>query len=413
LRLTIVFVLFAAAFANAAGSGGVNAPEQLDKPYVILISIDGFRWDYQDLAETPALDRIAATGVRAERLLPVFPTLTFPNHYSIATGLYPVHHGIIGNYFPGRDGEGFYAITRRETVQDGSWYLGEPVWVAAEKAGMVTAAYYFVGTEAGIDGVWMSHWRAFDEEVSKAARVDQVLAWLAMPERERPHLVTLYFEHVDDASHANGPGSGEGIAAIEAVDRELGRLLDGIDSSPIADDTYVVVVSDHGQMRIYRSEPPFVVADVVDLDGLRAIDHGSAIFVYFPEPDPGRARAIRDTVNENWDRGKAYLGSELPEAWHVGSDNYFADLILQAEPGHIAFSTRERINTIVRGNHGWAPETPEMHGSFLATGPRLPQGRVIGPVRNVDIYPLLMEILGLDISMPIDGDPDALVPLLQ
>ena len=171
MRFFVWLLLLVASAALAQGSGGINLPEHRDKPYLVLVSLDGFRWDYQDLYNTPALDRIAADGVRAERMIPVFPTLTFPNHYSIATGLYPAHHGLIDNTFPNDDLSDWYSIRRREAVQDGAWYAGEPVWVAAEKAGMVTAAYYFVGTEADIQGIPMTYWHTFDASVPGTTRV--------------------------------------------------------------------------------------------------------------------------------------------------------------------------------------------------------------------------------------------------
>ena len=413
LKNWVLLLLVVASTSFANGSGGINAPDQRDKPYVILVSIDGFRWDYQDLAETPALDRIASRGVRAERMIPVFPTLTFPNHYSIATGLYPANHGIVGNYFPDETHSRWYALSNREAVQDGSWYRGEPVWVAAEKSGMVTAAYFFVGTEADVGGIPLTYWNAYDENVSGEARVDQVLTWLSMPGEQRPHLITLYFEHVDEETHDHGPESEESIHSIEAVDGYLERLLDGIDDLPIRDEVYVVVVSDHGQMRVNKDEPPFMVDEVADIDGLRIVDHGSSAFVYFPDEDPARATRIRDAVNASWQHGRAYLREDLPKEWHVPANSDFAEIILQPDPGYLVFSTEARIDLKPNGSHGWAPETPELHATFLAMGPRLPPSMKIGPINSVDVYPLLMEILGLPITTPIDGDPSKLVPLLH
>jgi predicted AlkP superfamily pyrophosphatase or phosphodiesterase len=407
--LLLLFV----ACAHAAGSGGTNAPDQRDKPVVLLISIDGFRWDYQASYATPALDRVALSGVRAERMLPVFPTLTFPNHYSIATGLYPARHRLIGNRFPNRDRSRFYDLADRESVQDGSWYGGEPVWVAAERAGMVTAAYYFVGTEAAIDGVGMSYWHAFDASVPGIDRVSQALEWLAMPDSKRPHLITLYFEDVDVATHRFGPGSAESIAAIEKVDGYLGQLLAGIKRLPYAEDVYIVVVSDHGQSSYVPDTPPFIIDDAVSLDGLIAVDHGSAAFIYLPASDWRLAESIRDAINEAWLHGKAILRRDAPAAWRASEAAGFADIIVQADPGFAVFSSRQAASHISESDHGWAPEFPDMHGIFLATGARLPEGQVIPAIRAVDVYPLLMAILGLEIDKPIDGDVELLPGLLR
>ena len=414
-RITIralLCLLFACSFAFANGSGGVNAPAHRDKPTLVLISIDGFRWDFQDLYDTPTLDRIAASGVRAERMIPVFPTLTFPNHYSIATGLYPASHGLIGNRFPSKDRQRFYALSDRQAVQDGSWYGGQPVWVAAEKAGMVTAAYFFVGTEADVDGVPMTYWNAFDDSVAGEARVDQVIDWLSMPEDRRPHLVTLYFEDVDSTTHRFGPGSPESISAIRRVDGYLDRLLTGIDDLPVVENLYLVVVSDHGHIPFVENEMPFIVSSVIDTEGLRIVDHGASTYIYLPEPDLERATQIRDRINDAWSHGTAMLADETPDAWRVSSDAGFADVILVADPGYAALA-RPVERFVLKSTHGWAPEAPDMHAYFLASGPRLPKGETIGAIHAVDVYPLMMAILGLPITTSIDGDPARLTRHLR
>ena len=409
-----ILLLTMSVMAQANGSGGINAPEHRDKPYLVLISIDGFRWDYQDLYDTLALDRIAANGVRAERLVPVFPTLTFPNHYSIATGLYPANHGLVGNTFPNAARTDWYSISMRETVQDGRWYGGEPVWVAAEKAGMVTAAYFFVGTEADIQGVPMTYWHQFDDSVPGRDRVDQVLEWLTMSEEQRPHLLTLYFEDVDKATHRYGPGSAKSIAAIEKVDRYLETLLDGIEALAHGNEVYVVVVSDHGQMEKRRAEEEILIIDkVVDTTDLIILDHGAAAFIYIPGNDSVRAAKIRDEINAEWAHGKAMLRRDTPDKWRIAEDGRFADVFVQADPGYLVFSTTARVENLSRGDHGWAPEAEGMHGIFVASGPRLPKEGKIEAISAVDVYPLMMEILGLPLTTPIDGDPDKLVPLLQ
>ena len=413
LRKLGLLLLLIAAGVFAQGSGGINAPEHRDKPYLVLVSIDGFRWDYQDMADTPALDRIAAGGVKAERLIPVFPTLTFPNHYSIATGLYPVNHGIIGNYFPNDIRTRWYAMSNRDSVQDGSWYGGRPVWVAAETSGMVTAAYYFVGTEADVSDVPMSYWHEFDESVAGPTRVQKALEWLAMPEERRPHFITLYFEQVDEMTHAYGPGSEQSIAAIQAVDGYLGELLDGIDELEVRDEVYIIVVSDHGQTTIRHDAETLVVDELVDLDDVEVVDHGAVAFIWLPGNQPERALIIRNTINGTWQNGRAYLRHELPDAWRVPEDAHFADVVVQADNGYKVYSTRERVTSRLKGSHGWPREAEDMHAFFLASGPRLPGGARIGPIESVDIYPLMMEILGLPITTPIDGDPSKLVPLLD
>ena len=413
-NLIVTLVLLVAAGATmAAGSGGINAPGQHDKPYLILISIDGFRWDFQDLASTPALDQITANGIRAERMIPVFPTLTFPNHYSIATGLYPANHRLIGNKFPNKSRTGFYSLTDRETVQDGSWYGGQPIWVAAEKSGMVSAAYFFVGTEAPVDDVPMTYWHQFDASVPGITRVEQALDWLAMSDDRRPHLITLYFEDVDTATHRYAPGSDQSLASIERVDSYIAALMGGISDLPFAENVYVVIVSDHGQAARKLDEAPFIIGNVTDLDGLTVVDHGAATFIYFPEEDRGLATVICDAINDSWQHGSAMLRKDLPKSWRATEEAGFADIVVQADPGYMVFSTPLQALTASRGDHGWAREFEDMHGIFMATGPRLPKGEVVPAIEAVDVYPLLMNILELPITTPIDGDAIKLVRLLS
>lgn len=378
-----------------AGSDGVNTEEQQDKPYIVLISIDGFGWDYTDRFATPALDRLIERGVRAESLKPVFPTLTFPNHYSIATGTYPAEHGIIANYFPHEDSSAWYNYRDRGAVQDGSWYGGEPIWVAAERAGMVSAAYFFVGTEAPVDGISPTHWYPFSADIPGNERVGQVLHWLELPEERRPHVVTLYFEHVDMASHRYGPDSPENEAAVSEVDGYLSQLLDGIEALPISDEVYVVVVSDHGQS-VYRDRAATLILDeIIDLEGITIVEGGSHAFLFLDDGDAGRAARIRDTVNGHWQHGRAWLRAETPAEWQLGHGARIADIILQPDPGYAVLSTKELVSKLNVGAHGWAPEFRDMHGIFIGAGPRLPSGCRIGTVEAVEIYPLLLDILEL------------------
>lgn len=400
----------AAALIHAAG---FNAPEHADKPYVVLVSIDGFGHDFSDTTDTPALDELAASGVSASSLVPVYPTVTFPNHYSIATGLYPAEHGLVDNHFPAADGDGWYRMYDRDAVQDGRWYGGEPLWVNAEKNAMLSAAFFFVGTEADIQGIRPTYWYPYDGSVPGETRVDQVLDWLALPAPGRPHLVTLYFDDVDLTAHRTGPGSEETRAAIRRVDRYLGRLLDGLERLPVADRIYVIVVSDHGQLATDRQTPPYVLTQYVELEGLTIREGTTYLGLWLDAPDPARAAAIRDRVNAGWNHGRAWLRSEAPAHWRVpAGDRRFPDVMLMAEPGHTVVSGPERIPRIKAGNHGWDPSVPAMHGIFLARGPGLPEGVSVGERHVTDIYPLVTAILRLPDArgdLPVIRDPRIVV----
>jgi hypothetical protein len=394
------------------GSGRVNAPEQAEKPYLVLVSIDGFRWDFPDLQETPAIDRIAARGIKAEALQPVFPTLTFPNHYTIATGVLPASHGIVANQFPHEDRDRWYHYKDRSSVQDGRWYLSEPIWVTAEKQGMVSAAYFFVGTEADVAGIRPSHWRAFDASISGEDRVQQVLGWLSEPARTRPHLITLYFEDVDDYTHWHGPGSAESLDAIKRVDAQLLQLLDGIERLAHGDEVYVLLVSDHGMAGYDSTRPTLILDQILDLEGALSVEGGPYVFLHFEDLDPGRAEQMRNTINGRWTCGRALLPTEAPPAWKMGSNGRSPDLIVIADAGCSVITTLEKQNKITPGDHGWPPEMPEMRGIFYAMGPRIPPGIQIGVVQAADIYALMLSILGLPAPHQIEGDADWLPSLL-
>jgi predicted AlkP superfamily pyrophosphatase or phosphodiesterase len=401
-----LFMLAAGLFSQAAdapGTGGQNGAGKADSPYVVLVSIDGFSQDYLSIYPTPALDRIAASGVRAESLRPVFPSLTFPNHYSIATGLYPSEHGIVSNRFPDETRENWYKLSDRNSVEDGRWYGGEPIWVVAERHGLVSAAYYFVGTEAAIQGVRPSHWNSFDASVPASDRVARVVEWLQLPEEQRPHLVTLYFEHVDTAGHDFGRGSPELARAVAEVDANIGRLLDAIAELGLSGEVNVLVVSDHGQANYVNPEGSFVLRDHVDLAGLEIISGGAYAWIYQQQPDRERAAAIRDAINEKWSHGRAVLRDEAPAEWRVADTPRYPEIFVVPDVGHGVIVESDGLAWLTKGDHGWEPSEQAMHGIFLAAGPGLPVGMTIGEISVVDVYPLMLDLLQIEAPAPPAG----------
>ncbi len=394
----------AAAVRAGDGSGGVNDPAVRDRPHVVLVSFDGFRPDYLRRFDTPHFARLAARGARAEGLVSVFPSLTFPGHYSIATGLYPEAHGIVGNRFydPVRDDE--FDFRDDDDPGDGSWWGGEPIWVTAERQGLVTAAFFFPGTEADIGGVRPSRWRPYDSGVPNAERVAQVLAWLALPEDRRPHLVTLYFSLVDGAGHSLGPDAPGMRRSVEAADRLLGRLLDGVDALPHAASVALVVVSDHG-MAAPDPDRLTVLPDVADLGGVRLVAAGPAMSVHVGEP--ARSRALRDELNAGLTHARAYLREDIPARLRVRGSPRIGDILVIPEGlGLVGFRrVVERVRQLLRpGMHGWDPQLPAMHGIFLAAGPGIEAGVTLPPVEAVDVYPLVAHLLGLTPHLDVAGD---------
>lgn len=405
-----LLALLAALMLGACAAPAPSVPAA-DEYYVIVVSFDGFRHDFASLAETPAIDRMAHDGLRAQVLQPAFPTVTFPNHFSIATGMLPQHHGIVANDFPGKDGD-WYSYKDRSSVQDGRWYLAEPFWVTAEKAGMRAAAYYFVGTEADAGGVRPTYWRPFDASVPGQARVKQVLDWLRAPVDTRPRVITLYFEDVDTATHDYGIGSRQSLQAIRRVDAYLDQLQQGIGRLPIANRVSIVLVSDHG-MADYSGSEPLVVDEWVDLERTRIVEGGPYVMIWFEQPDAARASEMRDELNRHWDCGQAMRPADLPAEWRASPSPRHPDLWLVAEPGCAVISTGQRRNKLQAADHGWPPDDGNMGGILYATGPRIPAGLRTGPVHVTDVQPLVLELLGLPAPTLIDGDATKLTSLLE
>ncbi|MCE2543091.1 MAG: alkaline phosphatase family protein [Acidobacteria bacterium] len=402
----------AAAPRTSGGTGGVNHPAVASRPHVVLISFDGFRPDYLDRFDTPAFDRLAARGLRAAGLISVFPSLTFPGHYSIATGLYPEAHGIVANRFhdPVRNDE--FNYRESDDAGDGSWWGGEPIWVTAEKQGMVAAAFFFPGTEADIGGLRPSHWRPYDGSVPNAARVEQVLDWLALSADVRPHLVTLYFSLVDSAGHDLGPDSPDMRRSVEEADRLLGVLTDGVAALPHAGRVALVVVSDHG-MAAPDPDRLTVLPELADLSGIRTVPAGAALSLHVGDPE--RSGALRDELNARLTHARAYLREEIPAHLHARDNPRIGDILVIPDGlGLVGFRrTVERVRLLLRpGMHGWDPRLPEMHGILLAAGPGIAAGVGLPAIRAVDVYPLIAHLLDLTPHPGVAGDLSALAPAL-
>lgn len=389
---------------------GVNEPRHIPAEYVVMVSFDGFRHDYLELYDTPAFDRVIERGAWAEGLLPPFPSLTFPSHYTLATGLWPESHGLIGNRFfdPVRDDDFNYRDP--EDATDGSWYGGEPIWSTAEKQGMVAASYFWVGSEAEIAGARPSHWYEYDGSVRGADKVDQVLEWLALPEERRPHMITLYFPDTDGAGHANGPLSAEVEAAVARVDRWLDRLIRGISLLPHGERVNLVLVSDHGMTRAPASEA--VLVDLSDTRGARFVGGGAVAWIFAPDGAGRRERdalqaSIRAQLPEDVD---VYLREDLPDDLHLSATDRAGDVVIVPPLGVSVLPAGAEPRD--RFSHGWRPDDPEMWGIFVASGPAIREGARLRAFSSVHVYPFVAELLGLE-APEVDGSLEVLGDLIQ
>jgi predicted AlkP superfamily pyrophosphatase or phosphodiesterase len=384
------------------GSGGTNRAEHHGKPHLVLVSVDGFKPSYLDQFDLPNLQRIAARGTRARALVPVFPTLTFPNHFSLVSGVHPEIHGLVANSFWDPQRQEGYSLSS-PAVTDGTWYHAEPIWVTAERQGMVAACFFWPGSEAAIrptgapddhPGIRPTIWNKYDGAVPNDERVRTVLDWLRMPEETRPHLVTLYFSELDSAQHAGALDSPRVEAAAKSIDQALGLLLDGIDALPIRDRLYLLITSDHGMVETSLSQ-------AIRLDGLidmDEVDRGfSGPVASLHLKDPTRASAIRDQINAGLEHGHAYLRGETPEEFHYRASPRIGDVVVIMDEAWTAVastraSTREEDSW---GMHGWSPFLPSMHALFVIMGPDIRAGGVVPEVRTIDVYPLMTELLDL------------------
>lgn len=389
--LSVAAVLAACAAPHPATS--VPAPPAARGP-VVLVSIDGLRHDALDRAgvEAPALRRLAAEGARADHLVPVYPTKTFPNHYSLVTGLHPEAHGLVNNTMrdPGRLVDGRparFSLSDRAAVADGAWWGGEPIWVTAERQGVRAATVFWPGSEAAIGGVRPSRWLPYDGDMPYAARVDTVLAWLSGPAPAR--LATLYFEGVDTAGHRHGPDAPETAAAIAEVDAAMARLVAGLAARGI--EATIVVVSDHGMVAV-SPDRVVVLDDAIDLDAVDEVMWGEPVGIWPGAADADSLVARLDALPHL----DAMRREAVPERLHYRASDRIPAIVLMADEGWTVTSRAGLARRAPTGGaHGYDNALPSMHGVFFAAGPAVRAGAEIGAVQAVDVYALLAQLLGV------------------
>ena len=396
-------------------AGRPASVEASSHPYVVLVSFDAFRHDYIDRFHPNAFEEIAARGIRASALIPSFPSKTFPNHFTLVTGLYPGHHGIVGNAFYDPERREWYRLNNQKAVRDSSWYGGEPIWVTAERNGVKSGVYFWPGSEAAIQGVRPSYLAPYDGTVPNASRVTSVIAWLRKPAGDRPHLVLLYFSEVDDTTHRYGPNSSRTAVAVASVDRTVRQLLDSIAALPFADSVNIVLVSDHGMAQI-RPEQIIPVTDLlarggVDTTRLEISDNGPTMSIWFGD-DSARLRGAHAVLDAGLVHAHVFARRETPARWRLRDNPRAGDLLLVADEGYI-LQRRGSDRAPSAGAHGYDPALPDMQGIFLAAGPNVKPLGAIPAFENVHVYPFLAALLRLDRVPVVDGDLRALSAALR
>jgi predicted AlkP superfamily pyrophosphatase or phosphodiesterase len=387
-------------------SGRTNDVGQQQKPYVILISADGFRHDLADKYKAMNLLTFRARGVAASAMTPSFPSLTFPNHYSLGTGLYPSHHGIVDNTFFDA-ALGNYRIGYNKAVLNPAFYGGVPIWVLAERQKMLSASFFWVGSEAPIGGTLPTYYYHFNDKIALDARLQAVRDWLSLPEAQRPHLILFYLSPVDHAEHYHGVDSKETEDAVHVVDDCIGKMVRMVDSLHLP--VNYVFVSDHGMANIDTTRP--IVPPVVDTSKFTVAAGGTMIHLY--AKDPSFIRSTYEQLKKEAEGYDVVLPDETPAYWHYrkADDRYhrMGDILLV---GHVPRVFHDRGHMLL-GDHGYDNVLPDMGATFYAWGPAFREGLTIPAFENVDVYPLIAQILGLKISEPIDGKLSILKGVLK
>jgi len=389
--------------ASAARAQAATAPPPAPaRDLLILVSIDGFRADYLQRGVTPTLSALAIDGVRSPAgMRPSFPSVTFPNHYTLVTGLYPDHHGVVANTMddPAITPDSHFTLANFEAVSDGRWWdQGDPLWVSAKDQKVRTATMFWPGSEAPIHGVRPDLWAHFDAALTPDQRVDIVLDWIDLPPAKRPGFVTLYFDQVDDEGHAYGPDSAEVNAAATLVDKALARLVEGLKARGLYDHTNLVIVADHGMA---ATSPTRVIYldDYTDASALHLTTAGPVAALRADTP------AAEQALIGDHPHMTCWRKADIPARLHYGTNPRIPPIVCLAEVGWMIETHADAAKhpDLPKGQHGYDNADPLMAALFVAHGPAFKRGFVErAAFDNVDVYPLLAALLGMA-PRPTDG----------
>jgi predicted AlkP superfamily pyrophosphatase or phosphodiesterase len=393
LYVYVLLVLF------LAGCGSSTETNQQSNQKVLLVSFDGFMNEYFDRNSTPNFDRMIAGGVKAEHMIPVFPTKTFPNHYSQVTGLLVENHGIISNSFYDDSLGGRFSYGPPDgSPNDERWWGGEPIWITAELQGKTSATMFWPGSEASIHGVQPTKWKPYDGSVNNYARIDSVMNWLDPNGEVDADLSTLYFSHVDSRGHSYGPDSPEVDRAVMNADSLAGYLWAKIDSLNLRDQLNVIFVSDHG-MAATNEEQVILLDELIDLDSVEMIDFNPVAMI---KPDEGMTEEIYNSLKQNEENYRVFLKDELPDDYGF-TDHYRIPEIIMIADVPFTITSRDYLEErgVPTGMHGYDHKAPEMASIFIASGPAFKEGFVSKPFSALNLYELMAHILELE---PAEND---------
>ena len=382
------------------------------QPYVILISFDGFRWDYCNRAITPNIDLLIKKGVKACSLQPVFPTKTFPNHYSIVTGLYPENHGIIFNEFHDPYTNTDYNIRDTVEVRNSRWYHGESIWETLKIEGIKSASYYWPGSAVNNELKRPEYLHKYVDNDPPKNKINATIEWLQLPYADRPHLFTLYFSNTDHSGHNFGPDSEENNLVISAIDSTLGFLISALDDIGMRDSVNIILVSDHGMTEV-SSEKLVNIEEI--LAGYKCVfsNYGPFMMIEPPENEIDNVYKILKNHEKHF---KVYKKRNIPDYLHFKNNPFISGLFLISDFGW-SLVVNENLKWIkpetFKGNHGYDNTQLDMHGIFIASGPAFKKNFSTGTLNCLDVYPLLCKIFNVTPNANIDGKLDRIVFILN
>lgn len=362
---------------------------------LLLISIDAYRADYIDRGLSPTLQQLAATGVHADSMQPSFPSLTFPNHYAIVTGMVPDHNGIVNNKMID-PALGKFSLSDRSAVSNGLWWdQATPLWITADANGLRTATMFWPGSEADIQGKHPDYWKPFNGKVTPDRRVDQILAWLDLPAGKRPTFLTLYFDTVDHAGHDHGPDSPEVNQAIANIDKAMARLVDGLKQRGLFDKINIIVLADHGMASVPK-ENSILIDKLIPMDDVEEVTLGEVAGF---NPKRGHDfNAIEEKMEQPQQHMHCWDKTRIPERFHYGSNTRVPQLVCLADVSWRITTTdylAKKKGHVSLGEHGYDNADPVMQALFVAHGPAFQSGIRFHSFPNVDVYPLMAHLLGI------------------
>tara|TARA_R110000868_G_scaffold259361_5_gene517339 strand:- start:104122 stop:105339 length:1218 start_codon:yes stop_codon:yes gene_type:complete len=384
---------------------------QKETSKVLLISFDGFRADYLSKTDTPNFDRLAQSGVLGEGLIPIYPSKTFPNHYAIATGLYPENNGFIANRMYDEKLGFLFSMGDREQVENPNWWLGEPIWNTVEKAGKNAGTMFWVGSEAPIQNMSPTFWKSYDGRMPDEDRIDSVLAWMTLDTEKEIDFGTLYFSFVDSQGHRYGTESDEVIEAIKEADDLVGYLISKLVEKKLIDRTNIIIVSDHGMMNVSK-ERLVVLDDYINTEHIEIIEGSPSLMMNVQE---GKLEEVYSSLKKNETHFTVFKKDDIPERFHIKNNHRTPDLLLVTELGY-TINTKAfiegRNNYPSGGAHGFDNLEEEMWALFMASGPSFKEGFIMEPFENIHLYELITHLLQIEPAQN-DGSFEAVSKMLK